>query len=177
MQFTVKVSYTSASFVKDKAHRALVMGGSRCTRFSDFTAAHVDKVHLAKSIKETLFGTSTMKFFYIPQAATLVHPVRVVKSQRSRRIPNSKPGVGTSIASGRSITARRRRQLGAHCRHSIREAAGPIPDIEISCLIGRDAVNFLASFPAVATGTSAGRPLEESPATRHGYLARECARD
>lgn len=36
--------------------------------------------------------------------------------------------------------------------------------------------NFPASFPVAATGTAAGRPLEESPSTRHGYPARECAR-
>jgi hypothetical protein len=38
------------------------MVGSSCTPVSDFTAAHVGKVNLAKSIEGPLFGTSMLSF-------------------------------------------------------------------------------------------------------------------
>jgi hypothetical protein len=36
---------------------------SRCTPVSDFTAANVGKVNLAKSIEGSLLGTPIVKFF------------------------------------------------------------------------------------------------------------------
>jgi hypothetical protein len=81
MEFTAQSEF-SKRFVKDKAHRALVMVGSRCTPVLDFTAANVGKVNLAKSIEGPLFATSTVNFFCLPQAATGEHPVLVATRQQ-----------------------------------------------------------------------------------------------